>query len=51
MFWRKKDTEVIDANQQEYRAYFKIKDKVLIYYEKNDAKAEEEKDGNSSRVQ
>ena len=45
MFWRKKDTEVIDANQQEYRAYFKIKDKVLIYYEKNDDKAEEEKDG------
>ena len=41
---KKKDNE-IDQNQKEYREFFHIKDKVLIYYEKNDAKNEAEKEG------
>lgn len=44
MFGRKNEEE-IDENQKEYREFFKIKDKVLIYYEKNDATVDEEKDG------
>ena len=48
MFGHKKQMEVPDDNQKEYREYFKIVDKVLVYYEKNDAKTDAddaEKDG------
>jgi len=44
MFWFKK-REPVDAKQQEYRDFFKIVDKELIYYEKNTPKDGEEKDG------
>ncbi len=44
MFGLKK-TESIDAKQKEYREFFKIEDKELIYYEKNDATADADKDG------
>lgn len=42
---RKKKTDVMDANQQEYRDFFKIVDKVLFYCEMNNAKDDEEKEG------
>ena len=45
MFGKKNNEEVINQNQKEYREFFDIEDKVLIYYEKNDAKSEGEKDG------
>ena len=45
MFRKSKKEELIDQNQKEYREFFDIEDKVLIYYEKNDAKTEGEKDG------
>lgn len=45
MLGRRKKKAAMDANQQEYRDFFKIEDKILIYYEKNDATTDAEKDG------
>ncbi len=45
MFGRKKKSAAVNSKQQEYRDFFKIEDKVLIYYEKNNATTDEEKSG------
>lgn len=37
---RKKTNTPIDANQEEYRKFFQIEDKVLLYYEKDEKKKE-----------
>lgn len=37
---RKKTNTPIDANQEEYRKFFQIEDKILLYYEKDEEKKE-----------